>query len=161
MIAVNGKRILERKRNILEVEGEILMKTLFIFYSYTGNTKRLAQELLAGDIDADITEIKDIRRPGKLKAYSLGCLAAMRGKAWTIQPLEVDLTAYEHLTLLAPVWAGNPPPAFNGIFEQLPEGKTVSIKMISASGNSNCRERLEAVIKAKGGILNSFEDIKV
>ena len=137
------------------------MKTLFIFYTYTGNTKQLAQELLAGAVDADITEVKDIRRPGKLKAYSLGCLAAMRGKAWPIRQLEADLAAYDHLILLAPVWAGNPPPAVNGLFEQLPEGKTVSVKMISASGHSNCKERLEALIKAKGGILKSFKDVKV
>jgi len=52
------------------------MKTLIIFYSYTGNTKRLAQELATREA-ADIVEIKDLRRPGILKSYSLGCFAAM------------------------------------------------------------------------------------
>jgi len=135
------------------------MKTLVIYYSYTGNTKRLAQELAKKE-SADIVEIKDVRRPGKLKAYSLGCFAAMRGKPWPIQPPEVDLAAYDRLILLAPVWAGNPPPAIHAVLRDLPKGKTVSVKMVSASGGSSCRERLEATIKAKGCTPEGFEDIK-
>jgi len=84
----------------------------------------------------------------------------MRGKGWSIQPLNVDLKAYDHLILLSPVWASNPPPYVNTVFEQLPSGKTVAVKMVSMSGKSNCKERLEAAIKAKGGTFESFEDIK-
>lgn len=135
------------------------MKTLVIFYSYTGNAKRLAQELAAKEA-ADIAEVKDVRHPGKLKAYSLGCLAAMRGKPWPIQQTEADLTVYDRLILFSPVWASNPPPAVHALLERLPKGKTVSVKMISASGSSGCRERLEAAIKAKGCTLEGFEDIK-
>ena len=135
------------------------MKTLVIFYSYTGNAKRLAQEFAAKEA-ADIVEIKDARRPVKLKAYSLGCFAAMRGKPWPIQPPEVDLAAYNRLVLFFPVWAGSPPPAIHAVLTQLPDGKTVSIKLVSASGKSNCKERLEAVLKAKDCTLEGFEDIK-
>lgn len=135
------------------------MKTIVLFYSYSGNTKAVAEEL-AGKENADIAEIKDVKRPGKFKAYTAGCFAAMRGGAWRIQPLGVDLSAYDGLILLSPVWAGNPAPAFNAALERLPQGKTVSVKMISASGKSSCRERLETAIKAKGGVLESFEDIK-
>lgn len=135
------------------------MKTLVIFYSYTGNTKRLAQELAEKE-SADIAEVKDVNRPGKVKAYLAGCFAAMRGKPWKIQPLSADLAAYDRLILLSPVWAGNPPPAVNALLEQLPDGKTVFIKMVSASGKSGCRERLEAVIKSKSCTIENFEDIK-
>jgi len=135
------------------------MKTLVIFYSYTGNAKRLAQEFAAKEA-ADIVEIKDGRRPVKLKAYSLGCFAAMRGNPWPIQPPEVDLAAYNRLVLFSPVWAGSPPPAIHAALVQLPDGKTVSIKLVSASGKSNCKERLEAVLKAKDCTLEGFEDIK-
>jgi len=62
--------------------------------------------------------------------------------------------------LLSPVWADNPPPAFNALLEQLPEGKSVSLRMISASGKSGCKERLETAIKARGCTLESFENIK-
>jgi len=135
------------------------VKTLIIFYSYTGNTKTLAQEL-AAERYADIAEIKDVLHPGKLKAYSLGCFAALRGKNWPIQPLNVDLKAYDNLLLLSPVWAGNPPPTVNALLEQLPKGKTVSIKMVSASGSSRCKARIDEKIKAKGSTLRDFEDVK-
>ena len=136
------------------------MKTLVIYYSYSGHTKKIAEELAAKE-SAGIAQIMDVKRPGRLKAYTAGCFAALRGKAWPIQPLDVDLSEYDRLILLAPVWAGNPAPAFNAILEQLPEGKTIAVKMASAGGTSRCRERLEKIIKSGSCTLESFEDIKV
>jgi multimeric flavodoxin WrbA len=135
------------------------MTTLIAFYSYAGHTRAIAQALAAEE-SADIAEIKDVRRPGKAKAYTAGCFAAMRGKAWPIQPLGVDLAAYDRLILLSPVWAGNPPPAIHAFLAQLPAGKPVSVQMISASGQSGCKARLEAAIQAKGGALERFENRK-
>jgi len=136
------------------------MKTLIIFYSYSGNTKAIAEQLATAE-SADIAEIKDLKRLGKLKAYTAGIFASIRGKAWKIQPLSSDVSKYDRLILLAPVWADNPPPAFNAFLELLPESKTISIKMVSMSGKSNCKERIERVIIAKGSVLESFEDIRV
>lgn len=135
------------------------MKTLVIFYSYTGNTRRFAQGLAKKE-SADITEVKEVSRPGRVKAYLVGCIAALRGKSWRIQPPGVDLAAYDRLILLSPVWAGNPPPAVNALLEQLPVGKSVFVKMVSASGKSECRDRLELIAKSKGCTIESFEDIK-
>ena len=135
------------------------MKTLVLYYSYTGHTKKIAEELAVKE-SADIAEIKAEKRPGKFKAYSAGCFAAIRGKCWPIQPLDVDLSSYDRLFLFAPIWAGFPAPYINSVLETLPEGKKVYFKMISASGKSKCKERLEAAIKAKGCTLEGFEDIK-
>ena len=135
------------------------MKTTVIYYSYSGHTKKIAEELAAKE-SAGIAEIRDVKRPGKLKAYVSGCFAAMRGKAWPIEPVDTDLSEYDRLILLAPIWAGNPPPAFNAMLEQLSNGKTVAVKMISGSGKSSCKIRLEAVIKAKDCVFESYEDIK-
>ncbi len=135
------------------------MKTLVLFYSYSGNAKRLAQAC-ADKEEADLVEIKDVRRPGKIKAYTLGCFAAIRGRAWAIQAIEKDLSAYENLIIFSPVWASNPTPEVNALLEILPGGKTVSVKMVSGSGQSSCRERLEEKISAKGSKLESFEDIQ-
>ena len=107
-----------------------------------------------------IVEIKDAHRPGKLKAYSLGCFASMRGKAWPIGPLNVDLAAYSRVVLFSPVWAGNPPPAVFAFLEQLPTGKAVSVKMVSGSGKSRCKKRIETILKAKHCALESYKDFK-
>ena len=135
------------------------MKTLVAYYSYSGSTRAIAQELAAAE-SFDITEIKDVKRPGKLKAYTAGIIKSIRGKAWPIQAPDVDMSVYDRIILLAPVWAGNPPPPFNALLEQLPDGKTISIKMVSMSGKSDCSTRLEAAVKGKGCTLESFEDIK-
>jgi flavodoxin len=135
------------------------MKTLILYYSYSGKTKVLAEKL-ATKKNAKIVELKDVKRPGKLKAYTAGIVASIRGKAWKIQALDVDLAKCDKIILLAPVWAGNPPPAVNGLLELMPEGKSVSIKMVSMSGKSDCKERMKQRIKDKNCTLDSFEDIK-
>jgi multimeric flavodoxin WrbA len=135
------------------------MKTLVLYYSYTGNAKKFAEAFAEKD-NADIAEIESVKRPGKLKAYTLGCFATLGGKSWPIQPLNKDMAAYDRLVLFIPVWAGNPPPFVNAVLEELPTGKTISVNMVSASGKSNCKEKLEAKIKAKGSKMESFEDIK-
>ena len=135
------------------------MKTLILYYSYSGHTKTIASELAAKE-SADIAEIKDVVRPGGFKVWTAGIVASIRGKSWPIQPLTVDFTKYDRLFLLAPVWANNPPPAFNAFLERLPEGKTIAIKMVSGSGKSNCKKRLETIVKSKNGVLVYFENIK-
>ena len=135
------------------------MKTLVIFYSYSGKTKALATEYAKKE-SFDITEIEDVRRPCKLKAYVGGILAVIRGKAWPAKPIEADWTAYDRIALFAPVWADNPPPVVLSALTQLPQGKTVDVKMVSASGKSNCKERLEAAINAVDSVLGELEDIK-
>ena len=135
------------------------MKTLVIYYSYSGHTKALAEKI-ATDESADIVEIRDVKRMGKLKAYSVGCFAAIKGKAWPIEPVEADFAAYDRLVLFSPIWAGNTPPAFNAVLALLPEGKTVSVKLVSDSGKSGCQERLEAAIREKGCIPEGFENIR-
>ena len=136
------------------------MKTLVIYYSYTGHTKALATVLVAVE-SADVAEIKDVVRPGTFKAYAAGCFAAIRGKTWPIQPLDVDWEAYDRLILMSPVWASSVPPEVNSLLTRLPEGKSVYVKMVSKSGHSECKSRLETIIKAKSGTLDGFEDIKV
>jgi len=135
------------------------MKTLILYYSYSGRTRQIAKELAEKE-GSDILEIKDIHRPGKLKAYSLGCFAAMRGRAWPIMPLNVSLASYDRIILLSPVWANNPPPAVHAVLQQFPIGKTLSVKMISGSGKCNCKGLMKNIAETKSGTLESFEDIK-
>ena len=135
------------------------MKTLVIYYSYSGHTKAIAEKIAAAE-SADLAEIRDVKRPSKLRAYAAGSFAAMRGKTWEIAALDADLTAYGRLVLLSPIWAGHTPPAVNGFLTLLPEGKTVSVKLVSGSGGSGCRGRLETAIAARGCAAEGFEDIR-
>ena len=136
------------------------MSKLIIYYSFSGKTRKIAEELVKKET-ADIYEIKDNKPLGKLKAYTAGIIASIKGKAWLIKQPDIDITKYDKITMLAPVWADNPPPAFNAMLEYLPSGKPIDIKMVSMSGKSNCKDRLENIIKQKDSTLEYFEDIKV
>ena len=135
------------------------MKTLAAYYSYTGHTKTFALEY-AEKMSAVIAEITDVKRPGKIKAFTAGCFAALSGKAWPIQPLRVDMSEFDQVVMFSPVWAGNPPPSINAFLKLLPKGKTVSVKMISASGVCKCKDKLTAAIISNGCTLDGFENIK-
>ncbi|MDR2734267.1 MAG: hypothetical protein LBC99_06415 [Spirochaetota bacterium] len=137
------------------------MKTLVIFYSYTGTAKRIALNYAVQNA-AETLEILDVKRPGVLKAYTSGCVAAMQGKPWAIRPLAVNPGAYNRLVLFVPVWANNLPPAVNALLALLPGGKKIEVKAVSGSGRSGqkCKERLGSLLQAKGCTLESYTDLK-
>ena len=134
------------------------MKKVVVYYSYSGKTKALAAELAARE-SADVIEVKDAKRVGKLKVYTAGIVASIRGKAWPIEPL-TDMSSYDHVYLMGPVWAGNPAPAMYAAFNQLPAGKRVSVTMVSTSGTSDCKARVEEMIKNRGSEMDDFTDVK-
>ena len=135
------------------------MKTLVLFYSYSGNTRKLAK-VYAEREHADILEVKSIEKPGRLKVYTAGCFAAITGKGWPIRPLSPDWTLYDRVVIYAPVWADNPAPYIYTALKLLPSGKSVEFRMVSASGSSRCRASLESIVRKHDCTLTEFKDIK-
>ncbi|MDR0248290.1 MAG: hypothetical protein LBI44_01300 [Oscillospiraceae bacterium] len=135
------------------------MSTQVTYYSYGGKTRVIALDV-AAKLQAGCEEIADTKRPGLLRAYTAGIMAAVRGKPWPIKPVFTAASACERVILLSPVWAGNPPPAVHAALALLPEGKSVAVKMVSASGKSKCRAAVERAVATRGCVLESFEDIK-
>ncbi|MDR1927334.1 MAG: hypothetical protein LBQ33_01675 [Oscillospiraceae bacterium] len=136
------------------------MKTLILYYSYSGHTSALAQALAAQE-PAQLLEIKDKRRPSLPKALAMGVFFALRGRGWAIAPLSAALNTCERIRLFAPIWAGNVPPAINAALELLPAGKTVEATLVSGSGQSKCEERLKEKIANRGSSLVSCVTVKV
>ena len=134
------------------------MKTLILFYSYTGNSKRFAENL-SKKIDADIEEVKTDKRPGTIAAYVLGSFSAMRQKSVIIKPIQADISQYDHFILIAPIWAGNPAPAFNSMIDNLSAKKSVELYFISGSGNSN-KDKISSYVENKGFKIFAYHDIK-
>lgn len=132
------------------------MKTLVLFYSYTGNTRALAQRLAKAQ-NADLEEVQTLKRPGTVAAYVLGSFAAMRHKPAAIQPIKAELAAYDRIELLFPIWASNPAPAFYSVLAALPAGKTVGLHMVSGSGASN-QERISALVQERFCTVAEYKD---
>ncbi|MDH3731856.1 MAG: hypothetical protein OES13_12170 [Acidimicrobiia bacterium] len=81
------------------------MKTLIVYYSRTGLTKKVA-EATAADLAADIVRIEDSAdRTGAL-GYLRAGLDALLGRSGSIRPAETDPADYDLVILGSPVWAG-------------------------------------------------------
>ena len=108
------------------------MKTLIIYYSYTGKTRAIAEELAKKE-SADIVEVKEKKTRSKFNAYVFGCFAAMRQKKADLEPFNIDFSVYKKIIIAMPIWAGSPAPPFNNIIELLPNDKTIELIMTSGS----------------------------
>jgi len=136
------------------------VKTLVLFYSFSGCTKKLASQK-AAETGADIEEIIEVKKMFVLKAYTAGAYRAMKRKKTQIQPVKSQLNGYEKIIIMCPVWAGNPAPAFNNIVDLLPSGKKIELVMVSAgSGTKKSAEKTKALITARGCEVAGYTDIR-
>jgi len=135
------------------------MKTIILYYSWSGKTKALAVKK-AGEIGADIEEITEVKRPSGFGAFFVGAPKALKRKTVNIKPIVVDLKFYDQIIVMAPVWASYPAPAFNNIVEAIPSGKKVEIIMISASGGTKkSAEGTKKLFTDKGCEVAGYTDI--
>ncbi len=82
------------------------MKTLVVFYSRTGTSWKVAQEI-AKSINTDIEELVDIEnRKGPL-GFIKSLREAIRKKRARLQQTEKDPSAYDLVILGTPVWGSN------------------------------------------------------
>jgi flavodoxin len=136
------------------------MKTLVLFYSFSGSTRKLASQK-AAETGANIEEIIETKKMSVLKAYTAGIYKSVKRKKAQIQPIKSQLNSYEKIIIMSPVWAGKPAPAFNSIAELLPSGKKIELVMVCAgSGTKSSAEGTKNLITARGCEVTDYTDIK-
>ena len=136
------------------------MKSVILYYTYSGHTKKVVEKL-AKTQGAELIEIQTVKRNGKFLTYLLDCPRALRHKSVPIQPITRDLSGYDLITLAAPVWAGNPAPAFNAAVALLPKHKNVQVVLVSASGSTGKNENaIKKLIRAQGCTVVAYKDVK-
>ena len=135
------------------------MKTIVLFYSYSGRTKILAA-MKAMELNADIEEITEVKKMSVLKAYIVGGFYALRRKRVKINPIKANLSDYEQIIIMAPVWAGLPAPAFNSIKRHIPSGKKIELIMVSAGGGTKkSAEKTKAFFTNRGCEVTGYTDV--
>lgn len=103
------------------------MKPVVIYYSLSGNTKKIAEEIHKS-IGGDIAEIKTVKPyEGTYNAIvDQGHKEVNSGYSPAIEPLGVDLKNYDTVILGTPVWWYTFAPAVKTFFEENDlSGKTV------------------------------------
>lgn len=80
------------------------MKTLVVFYSRTGKTRKVAMEL-ATSLGADVEELIDQKNRMGIIGYIKSGRDAIWKKRARLQQTEKDPSAYDLVVLSTPVWA--------------------------------------------------------
>jgi len=86
------------------------MKYLVIYYSRTGNTKKLGHRI-AETLECEEIEIFDKQNRAGAVGFLKGGWDAWREKTTEIYHNKKDLKDHDHLIVGTPVWAGKPTPA--------------------------------------------------
>jgi hypothetical protein len=84
-----------------------MMKTLILYYSLSGTTRRVSTQL-AGDLDADIEEIRCKRYLPGFWGYLRAAYDSWRGNLPPIDPIAHSVSKYELVVIAAPIWAFHP-----------------------------------------------------
>lgn len=130
------------------------MKSIVIYYSFSGNTKKVAA-ILAGCL-ADRGEVKTIElmaqdEPG---SFLRQCSRAFRHKEAKIEPVNFELSQFNLICLGTPVWAFGPAPAMNTCLAQCRglENKEVILFTTygSGAGNKRCLNYMQSILNSKG-----------
>ena len=142
-------------------KGDVFqMKPVILYYSLGGATRAEAKKR-AESSGADVFEVLEAKKRGIFSAFIPGCPQALNRKASAIQPLSIDWTNYDDVTLMAPVWAGHPAPAFNSALELVPKDKVLHIVLCSGGGETpKSKQGSLDLLKEQGYTVASYEDVR-
>ncbi len=131
------------------------MKSLITYYSYSGNTDKVAKvfrKVLGkkGQVDTCRLRPKD-----EIKTFFGQCKAAfMRKRAELEDGAIFAVTSYELILIGSPVWAFAPTPAINTYLDKLfcVKGKRVVIFLTSGSGAGvkRCFDNIKMALETRG-----------
>jgi len=125
-------------------------KILVVYYSKTGHTRKIAQDI-AKQMEADLDEIIDQKKRTGLLGFVLGGKDALTRKETRIgetgkNPAEYDLTIFG-----SPIWAGNITPALRTYINQYGDSTRSTAFFFSSGGKTPDQvfEKLLNLLKEK------------
>ena len=131
------------------------MKSLITYYSFSGNTDRIAKifgKILEakGEVDIQRLKLKD-----EVKTFIGQCMAARRREKPELEGnVKYDAASYDLALIGSPVWAFVPTPAVNTFLDKVSglKGKRVIVLLTSGSGLGvgGSFKNIREVLKAKG-----------
>ena len=125
------------------------MHTLVVYYSRSGSTRTVAQALAHG-VGGTLRELIDAN--ARTNLFVAGMAALFRRPTRLVNP-DYDVSGYEAVVIMTPVWLGNPTPAATTFLRTVNlTNKKVLIVALGASGeNLATSSRLEQMARARGG----------
>lgn len=138
-------------------------KTLILYYSLDGSTKKIAAHL-AEKLNADIERIrpvKDIKVKGFLKYVVGGGMVTTKRKPKLI-PLKLNPEEYDTIFIGSPIWAGYITPSISTLLEKgLIKNKKVAIFYTYKGGNKTTDLNLKQCVEKNNTLLSIFSCLNV
>jgi hypothetical protein len=123
------------------------MKTLILYYSLSGTTRRVSTQL-AGDLDADIEEIRCKRYLPGFWGYLRAAYDSWRGNLPPIDPIAHSVSRYDLVVIAAPIWVSRPATPVRAVLklerERLP--RVAFVLTYGGSGAIRSLGELEAIV---------------
>lgn len=145
------------------------MKALVVFYSRTGTTKKVAQDI-SKLLKADIEEIIDLKKRRGILGYIKSGKDAAFKKITKIKPIERDSSKYDIVIIGTPVWAGTMSSAIRTYISENKDkfNRVVFFCTMSGSGYQStfnhmknlCRKKPLALIALKTKIVRKDNYLK-
>jgi flavodoxin len=82
------------------------VKTLVVYYSRTGNTRLVAQEIITA-LKADVEELRDEKNRRGVIGFMKSGMDSMLKKESKLKPLKRNLDEYDTIFVGSPTWGGN------------------------------------------------------
>ncbi|MDI6860493.1 MAG: hypothetical protein QMD25_00545 [Caldisericia bacterium] len=123
------------------------MKGIILYYSRTGNNKKLAK-ILKEKLSFSLEEIIDRKRRDGIIGFIISGYDALTKKLTKIEKLNSNIENFEHIVIGTPIWAGNITPAIRTfLLENKDKIRSYSVYSVSEFGEKNLK------------ILDDFEKI--
>jgi len=125
------------------------MQTLVVYYSRSGSTRTVAKALANG-VGGTLRELVDANARKNLFAAAI---AALFGRSARLVDPNFDVSAWDTVVVMTPIWVGQPTPAANTFLRTVNlTGKKVLIVALGESGeNLATSSKLEKMARARGG----------
>ncbi len=128
------------------------MKTAIIYYSMSGNTKYVADQIakrLQTSGEVDIIRIEPVKAfPDKgFRMYFWGGKSAVMKETPVLQPYEFDLEKYDRIIFGTPVWAGTFAPPIRTFISENPGVKDKKVAMYTCYAGSGADRTIDRLKK--------------
>lgn len=132
------------------------MKVLVIYYSQSGKTKRLAEEIAKNfKVAGNEVELASIE-PVEEKDYTTNVREAREGVEAKIKPAMTDVSGYDLICVGTPVWSSSPATSVNGYIASITgiKGKKVACFAPCGGGSAGSTlEKLRTKLEGKEAIV--------
>lgn len=130
------------------------MKFILLYYSYSGNTTKVAEVLrdcIKQDGSVEVIRLEAIDESGAFFTQAVRALKRAKAK---LKAVKTDLSEYDVICLGTPIWALAPAPAINKYLDECTgiQGKDIILFVTYGSGFGikRCLDIMEKEVKAKG-----------